>query len=175
MCGALTLVLGSHMKLSLATPAKRATLWFASNLLWLSSVPAVWLYLERELRAGSYSTEADSIGIPLFGVAAWSVALLPFLNIAWWWLSRDYPGVVSIFTRRQSSNSVRAISISLVGFAALLGLFAVWELVAGAPEVALIVLSWVYLALAYRAVHYSARVAGAAQLGVQADAVNGAA
>jgi len=131
------------------TPAHRWALWLAANVLWFSAIPAHWFYLTRELKVGSFPVDADSIGIPFFGAAVLITALAPVLNLAWWWLSRRYPGSISLSV----SNINSWAGLLLLCLAALLAFGALWELVSGAFELAFVVLCWSYLALAYRAVY----------------------
>jgi len=131
------------------TPAHRWALWSIANVLWFSAIPAHWFYLTRELEAGSFPVDADSIGIPFFGAAILVTALAPVLNLAWWWLSQRYPGSISLSVSNKSSWAGRL----LLCLAVLLAFGALGELVAGAFELAFIVLCWSYVALAYRAVY----------------------
>lgn len=135
-----------------STPSHRVTLWVAANVLWFSSVPAHYSYLLRELRSGAFPTHADSIGIPLFGWAMITVLLAPILNTAWGWLSRDYPGSVSLFAAVQGAGlQTRIVSTGLIALTGILLVGVCVEVLAGAPELAAVVVSWCYLALAFRA------------------------
>jgi len=64
------------------------TLWLLGNIAWLIGLPlifGVWLYQEvqAEYAAGTrVSTDSDSIGIPIFGVAIVNLLLLVALNAA---------------------------------------------------------------------------------------------
>ena len=146
------------MRLAIGTPKHRGTLWLLANVLWFCSIPVYWFYLDRELRAGAFATQRDMF----IEFASWTVVVLvlsPVLNIAWWWLSRGYPGKVSLLVRPEPSFGVHGVSVVLIGLAAILGVGAIWEVLAGAPEVAVVTLSWCYLALAYRAAYVAAEKA----------------
>ena len=82
--------------MSLATPKHRASLWVLANICWITVVPATALYFDRQLRRGAYPVDADSIGIPILGIATWVVTLLLPINFVWWFLLRRYPGRVSL-------------------------------------------------------------------------------
>jgi hypothetical protein len=64
------------------TPRHRAVLWAAANLSILAMIPAAVFYYQRQLNAGAYPEDADSIAIPIAGIVAWVLALLAPLNIA---------------------------------------------------------------------------------------------
>jgi len=143
---------GSKMRSFAITPSNRMTLWVAANVLWFSSIPALGSFLTRELRLGAFPTDGDSIGIPFFGWAIITVVLAPVLNTAWWWLSRDYPGSVSLFVAAQATGiRTRIVSTCLIALAGMLAAGVILEVMGGAPEIAAVVASWCYLALAFRA------------------------
>jgi len=133
----------------MSTPRHRATLWISANVAWFSGLPAFSWYLSRQLAGGALSADADSIGLPFFTAVILAILGAPVLNLIWWWLSRTYPGSVPLFTRGHNSP-VAHLLIVLTMFL-LIG--AIWEFVAGAPEVGLVVLVWSYIALASRAAH----------------------
>jgi hypothetical protein len=135
------------------TPSHRTTLWITSNVLWFSSIPAHFSYLSRELKAGSFPPYGDTIAIPLFGWAMFALLLSPVLNAIWWWLSRQYPGRVSLLSRVDRS----LVGNSLLAVTGLLVFLSIWELLAGAPEISIVVASWCYLTLAYRSAYLHAR------------------
>jgi len=143
------------------TPSYRMTLWFAAHVLWFSSIPALVSFLVREQRSGAFPVDGDSIGIPIMGWTIVTVVLAPVLNIAWWWLSRGYPGSVPLFVTDRSTNAkARIVSLGLVALAVTLGVGVVWELFSGAPEMSAVVLSWCYLTLAFRAAFVNRRTVG---------------
>src|SRR6266576_2083563 len=82
--------------MSLASPKHRASLWVLANICWIAVIPAAALYFDRQLRRGAYPVDADSIGLPIIGIAMWVVALLLPLNLVWWFLLRRYPGRVPL-------------------------------------------------------------------------------
>jgi len=55
----------------LGTPRHRATLWILANAAWIAVSPAAALYFDRQLRKGAYPVDADSIGLPIMGIAVW--------------------------------------------------------------------------------------------------------
>lgn len=55
----------------ITTPKHRATLWVIANLLLLAAVPVLALHLGRQLPAGAFPDNADSIGLPIVGLAVW--------------------------------------------------------------------------------------------------------
>jgi hypothetical protein len=93
----------------LTTPKYRATLWVLANAAWISISPAAALYFERQLRSGAYPMHADSIGLPIIGIAFWVILFLIPLNFAWWLLLRNYPGRVSLRTSVKGLRSVKGL------------------------------------------------------------------
>src|SRR5689334_773868 len=80
----------------LTTPKHRAVLWFLANISWIAVVPAAVLYFSRQQAQGAYPVDADSIGIPIAGLAMWVVTLVVPLNLVWFFLLRHYPGRVPL-------------------------------------------------------------------------------
>jgi hypothetical protein len=70
----------------LGTPKHRATLWVFANAAWIAVSPAAALYFDRQQRNGAYPVDADSIGLPIMGIAVWVIVLLLPLNFVWWFL-----------------------------------------------------------------------------------------
>jgi hypothetical protein len=70
----------------LGTPKHRATLWVFANAAWIAVSPAAALYFARQQRNGAYPVDADSIGLPIMGIAVWVIVLLLPLNFVWWFL-----------------------------------------------------------------------------------------
>jgi hypothetical protein len=64
------------------------TLWITANVVWLIGLPlvfGVWLYheVQAEYASGArVSTDGDSIGIPIGGVALLNLLLLLAMNVA---------------------------------------------------------------------------------------------
>src|SRR5438046_1374179 len=80
----------------LTTPKHRAVLWLLANVSWIPVVPAAVLYFSRQQAQGAYPVDADSIVIPIAGIAMWVVTLIVPLNLVWFFLLRRYPGRVSL-------------------------------------------------------------------------------
>jgi hypothetical protein len=139
------------MYIVIKTPKQRATLLIGSNLLWFASIPAQYFYLNRNLLAGAYPVNGDNIIIPLFGWAMVALIACPVLNTVWWWLSRRYPGSVSVFVRAPRRVSAQIVSLCLIALTLFLCFGVVSEFFAEASEAALVMLTWCYLPLAYRA------------------------
>jgi hypothetical protein len=55
----------------IASPKHRLSLWLLANLAWVALVHAAALYFHRQLLNGAYPPEADSIGLPIMGIAMW--------------------------------------------------------------------------------------------------------
>jgi hypothetical protein len=134
------------------TPRHRAVLWAAANLSILAMIPAAVFYYQRQLNAGAYPEDADSIAIPIAGIVAWVLALLAPLNIAWWLLLRGYRGNVAL---NISSRGLRAdqMLIAVLGLilGALLGIMAAWSVIDRAPEFTIVLLACSYVTFAMRA------------------------
>jgi hypothetical protein len=63
----------------LGTPKHRATLWVFANAAWIAVSPAAALYFDRQQRNGAYPVDADSIGLPIMGIAVWGKAVTPVM------------------------------------------------------------------------------------------------
>jgi hypothetical protein len=142
----------------IASPKHRLSLWLLANLAWVALVPAAALYFHRQLLNGAYPPEADSIGLPIMGIAMWVIALLLPLNLLWWFLLRRYPGRVPLW----SSGSRKGVGCQVIGVVGVIcGItFVVAALIAtreDAWEVAPIFAVWSYLSLAMRAVFLTSR------------------
>ena len=136
----------------ISTPKHRGTLWVLANISLLAIVPAAALYFDRMQRAGAYPVEADSIGLPIMGIAMWVFILLVPLNVGWWFLLRRYPGKSSLFASGRGLNiGPRIVEVAGVLLAALFGVGALWALADGALEVTPVLLLWCYVAIAMRA------------------------
>lgn len=144
--------------MSLTTPKHRASLWVLANVSWIAVVPAAALYFNRQLLRGAYPLEADSIGLPIVGIAMWVITLIFPLNLVWWFLLRRYPGRVSL---RTSSEGL-ATGPHLIGVLGLIcavscATAAVWAVAADDVwEVTPVFFAWSYITLAMRAAHLAA-------------------
>jgi hypothetical protein len=135
--------------MSILTPKHRATLWVAANILLIAVVPAAACYFDRELRAGSYPVDADSIGIPIVGLAMNVLTLLLPLNIGCWLLLRRYPGKVPLSASARGLRlGPRLVAGLVLTLAAACAVAAVWALADGAPEIAAVLLLWCCVTLA---------------------------
>jgi len=141
----------------LTTPKHRATLWVLANVAWIAVAPAAALYYDRQLRHGAYPVNADSIGLPIVGIAMWVVVLLLPLNFVWWFLTRRYPGRVSLRTSGKGLRSGQRL-IGVVGliFAVSCVAAAVSALAEDAGEVTPVFFLWSYITLAMRAAFFAA-------------------
>lgn len=72
----------------LGTPKHRATLWVFANAAWIAVSPAAALYFDHQQRNGAYPVDADSIGLPIMGIAVWVIVLLLPLNFVWWFFAQ---------------------------------------------------------------------------------------
>ena len=138
----------------LGTPKHRATLWVFANVAWIAVSPAAALYFDRQQRNGAYPVDADSIGLPIMGIAVWVIVLLLPLNFVWWFLLRRYPGRVSLRTSGKGLGSGKRL-IGVVGliFAISCSAAAVWALREDAGEVSPVFFTWAYITLAMRAAY----------------------
>ena len=101
--------------------------------------------------------DADSIGLPIMGIAVWVIVLLLPLNFVWWFLLRGYPGRVSLRTSGKGLGSGKRL-IGVVGliFAISCSVAAVWALREDAGEVSPVFFTWSYITLAMRAAYLAA-------------------
>jgi hypothetical protein len=96
--------------------------------------------------------DADSIGLPIMGIAVWVIVLLLPLNFVWWFLLRRYPGRVSLRTSGKGLGSGKRL-IGVVGliFAISCSVAAVWALREDAGGASPVFFTWSYITLAMRA------------------------
>jgi hypothetical protein len=148
---------------ALTTPKHRGVLWAAANIALDALVPAAVLYFGRELNAGAYPVDADSIGIPIKGIAMWVLILLVPLNLALWLLLRGYAGKTALTASTQGLPfGSRLIAASCLTLGVLFVAVAVLSFGERAPEFTAVFLLWCYVALALRAaVVGAARASGA--------------
>jgi hypothetical protein len=132
----------------------RATLWVFANVAWIAVSPAAALYFDRQQRNGAYPVDADSIGLPIMGIAVWVIVLLLPLNFVWWFLLRRYPGRVSLrISGKGLGTWKRFIGVLGLIFAVSCSAAAVWALREGAGEVSPVFFTWSYITLAMRAAY----------------------
>ncbi len=141
----------------ITTSKHRATLWVLANVSWIAVSPAAALYFDRQQRNGAYPVEADSIGLPIMGIAVWVIVLLLPLNLVWWFLLRQYPGRVLLRTSGKGSRSGQHL-IGVLGliFAVSCAAAVVWALADDAAEITPVFFTWSYIALAMRAAYLGA-------------------
>ena len=98
--------------------------------------------------------DADSIGLPIMGIAVWVIVLLLPLNFAWWFLLRKYPGRVSLRASGKGLGTGKRL-IGVVGliFAISCSAAAVLALREDAREVTPVFFAWSYITLAMRAAY----------------------
>jgi hypothetical protein len=143
--------------MALTTPKHRASLWIVTNAAWVAVVPAAALYFDRQLRRGAYPVDADSIGIPIVGIAMWVTVLLLPLNVVWWLLLRRYPGRVPLRTSSEGLRiGPRFISALGLVFAMSCAGAAVWALADDASEITPVFFAWSYITFAIRAAYVRA-------------------
>ena len=138
----------------LASPKHRAVLWLLANISWFGVVPAAVLYFSRQQAQGAYPVDADSIGIPIAGIAMWVVALILPLNLVWFFLLKHYPGRVSL----RASGKGMSVGKQLLGLsgailAALCATGAALALAEMSWEFAPVLFGWSYVALSMRAAY----------------------
>ena len=138
--------------MEITTPKHRVVLWVAANLSLVALVPAAVMYFSRELKAGAYPVDADSIGIPIMGTLMSVLGLLLPVNIACWLLLRRYPGKVALkISAKDLRVGPRVVAGLGLAFGALCAVTGVWSAVERAPEFAAVYLLWCYVTLAIRA------------------------
>jgi hypothetical protein len=142
----------------LATPKSRAILWLVANVPWIAIAPAAALYFYRQLQRGAYPMEADSIGLPIVGIAMWGLVLLLPLNFIWWLLLRRYPGSVPL----SSSNKVTAANAKVIGAVGVIcaivwGVAGVLAVLENVWEITPVFFFWSYITLAMRAAYITAQ------------------
>ncbi|HEX6502428.1 MAG TPA: hypothetical protein VF011_04220 [Terriglobales bacterium] len=102
--------------------------------------------------------EADSIGLPIMGIAMWVIVLLVPLNFSWWWLLRRYPGSVPLSSSNNDTAAyakvIGAIGTILASVWAVAGVLAVVE---SAWEITPVFFVWTYITLAMRAAYITAK------------------
>ena len=142
----------------LATPKHRASLWVFANLAWIATAPASALYFYRQLQRGAYPMEADSIGLPIVGIAMWVIVLLVPLNFTWWWLLRRYPGSVPL-SQSSKETAAHAKVIGAVGVtcATVWVVAGVLAAVDNEWEITPVLFVWSYITLAMRAAYITAQ------------------
>ena len=101
--------------------------------------------------------EADSIGLPIVGIAMWVIVLLVPLNFTWWWLLRRYPGSVPL----SSSNKGAAAHAKVIGAVGVIcatvwGVAGVLAAVDNAWEITPVLFVWSYITFAMRAAYITA-------------------
>ena len=140
--------------MSLATPKHRASLWVLANVAWIAVAPAAALYFDRQLQHGAYPVEADSIGLPIVGIAMWVLVLLAPLNFTWWWLLRRYPGSVPLsLSNQESAAHAKVIGVVGVICAIVWGVAGLLAAVENAWEITPVLFVWSYITLAMRAAY----------------------
>ena len=138
----------------LTSPKHRAVLWLLANVSWIAAVPAAVLYFSRQQAQGAYPVDADSIGIPIAGVAMWVVILILPLNLMWFFLLRHYPGRVSLRASGKGMSVGKQIFGALgVIVAALCATGAALALAEMNWEFAPVLFIWSYVALSMRAAY----------------------
>ena len=138
----------------LVTPKHRASLWLLANVSWIAVAPAAAFYFFRQLERGAYPMEADSIGLPIAGIAMWVLILLVPLNFTWWWLLRRYPGSVALSSsNKQTSAHAKVIGVVGVICATVWGMAGVLAAVDNAWEITPVFFVWSYITLAMRAAY----------------------
>lgn len=144
--------------MALKTPKRKWTLWLFANVCVLAQVPAAMLYYSRQLNAGAYPLQADSISIPILGTAITILVLIIPLNISWWILLRRYPGSVPIRVMSKGFPPLARV-IALLGtvMAGICVATAILQVRAGAFESGVLFLICGYVAFAMRAAFIAAR------------------
>jgi hypothetical protein len=138
--------------MKITTPKYRIVLWGAANVGLIAAIPAAMIYYYRELNAGAYPADADSISIPIIGIAMRVAILIIPLNALCWLLLRGYPGTVALTTSSKGVKfSSRLIAELCLVFGALCAVAAAWSAIDLAPEFALVFLLWCYITIAIRA------------------------
>src|SRR2546423_11697952 len=131
--------------MSFTTPKHRASLWIFANASWIAVVPAAVLYFSRQQSRGAYPVDADSIGLPIVGIAMWVIVLLLPLNLTWWLLLRRYPGRVPLRGERKGLRiGPRFVGVLGLVFAVSCAAVAVWALRDDALEITPAFLVWSY-------------------------------
>ena len=142
----------------LTSPKHRASLWLLANISWIAAVPAAVLYFSRQQARGRYPVDADSIGLPIAGIAMWVVILILPLNLVWFFLLRQYPGPVPL---RASGKglSLRTQILGVLGVigAALCATAGALAMAEMSWEFAPLLLAWSYITLSMRAVYLKKR------------------
>lgn len=142
----------------MTTPNRAWPLWVTANLSLIALLPAYALWLSRIAHEGSRSgvrlpTDADSIGIPLYGLAIHYLWALPLLNILIIWILHRYPGRVALFQPIRLSGAIRTVKEGIFGVAMIGMVVLVLDSFIEADwELGVILLPWLYLILAMRAV-----------------------
>jgi hypothetical protein len=127
--------------MTFTTPKRRAVLWSLANISLMSVVPAAVIYFSRELNAGAYPVDADSISIPIIGIAMRVAILVIPLNGLCWLLLRGYPGAVPLTSSSKGLKLGSRLMAELrLVFAALCAVSAALSAIDLAPEVALVFL-----------------------------------
>ena len=80
----------------LKTPKNRSSVAVLATFLYLSAPIVEWFYYRTELGRGSYTVNADSIGLPIGRFTVVCLIGLPLLAALLWLVLRSYPGSVSL-------------------------------------------------------------------------------
>ena len=138
----------------LTSPKHRAVLWFLANISWIAVVPAAVLYFSRQQAQGAYPVDADSIGLPIAGIAMWVVILILPLNLVWFFLLRQYPGRVplraSVKGMSAGKQLLGALGVIVAALCATAGALALVEM---SWEFAPVLFAWCYITLSMRAAY----------------------
>ncbi len=143
---------------NMKTPQRAIVLWIASNIGLLAAAPLYAVWLTRILReetatAGAvYSPAGDTPTVAVAGVTALVLCALPVLNLALYWILRQYPGKVNVAQapdfhgRRLVLEMVYGIIVAALVFAFVDSLrFGDWEFAA-------LSCYWIALVLNFRAI-----------------------
>jgi len=118
------------MEKILTTPTLPRTIALYLAAVWFSSPFVEIVYYQIELKRGSFPPEADTIMIPIMNFTISWIMLTPLIIIFSWWLLKNYPGKVSLFSwnnaKQIKSYAVTAVlvlyAISQLYFAIMSGI-----------------------------------------------------
>ena len=133
--------------------------WFFTIILsglWIANISLVSNYFNRTQELEYYSPEADSIGIPIAGNAAFTIILAPVIALLIYRIHKKYPKHCGIFIWRKDRLAASSV-ITLISIGAFLILISslIEDIRIELPKNAAADLLWIYVWITLRAVWIS--------------------
>jgi hypothetical protein len=141
----------------MTTPKRAWSIWILANAATIALIPLYANWLLRVVRADhmTWSTDADSPGLPIGRIAIFVILMLPIINVALWVVLRRYPGAVEALPRLRADGRHMLVEIVTIGLGALLGFVLVDSAMAFDWEFFLPALVWLYVVLNVRGIMHA--------------------